>query len=288
VTIERRLKAWLASQFEARIGRLAKLRSTEARGAARGVIYQMTEWLGTMPRAQVDDLIKTLDESGRRSLAASGVRFGTESVFMPDLLKPRAAELLAILWSVHHQDFPSGGMPPAGRVTVAHVKGVADGFYNAIGYIRLGGQVIRADMTERLAALIRKAARKQPFAITPEMLSLAGVGHEQMRAILGDLGYRGAGEVDGKPAFIKRRAKGQNPPVRSGNPKTAYKGRAQPSNTLPNKVRNNALGRVGGNGENQGKRRPAPVRGGVPIVADRGVDRAESPFAILKTMDVAD
>lgn len=241
-----------------------------------------------MPRAQVDDLIKTLDEPGRQSLAASGVRFGTESVFMPDLLKPRAAELLAILWSVHHQDFPSGGMPPAGRVTVAHAKGVADGFYNAIGYIRLGGQVIRADMTERLAALVRKAAHKQPFAITSEMLSLAGVGHEQMRTILGDLGYRGAGEADGKPVFIKRRTKGQTRPGKFGKRRTADKGQGQPPNTPSNRVLNNAPRRIRGDGENQDKRRPAPVRGGVPIIADRGADRADSPFAILKTMDVAD
>jgi ATP-dependent RNA helicase SUPV3L1/SUV3 len=289
-TIERRLKAWLASQFEARIGRLAKLRSTEARGAARGVIYQMTEWLGTMPRAQVDDLIKTLDEPGRRSLAASGVRFGTESVFMPDLLKPRATELLAVLWGVHHQDFPSGAMPPAGRVTVAHAKGVADGFYNAIGYIRLGGQVIRADMTERLATLVRKAARKQPFSITTEMLSLTGVGHEQMRAILGDLGYRGAGEADGKPMFIKRRANGKNLPARPGNRKTRDKvqPQPQPSNTALKKAQKNGPGRVGREEKNQEKRSPAPVRSGVSIIAGRGVDRTESPFAILKTMNVAD
>ena len=98
--------------------------------------------------------------------------------------------MLATLWGIYHQDFQVEAMPPAGRVTVPYIKGVPDGFYSAIGFARLGGQVIRADMTERLAAVVRKAARKPPFAITPEMLSLAGVAHEQMRGILGDLGYR--------------------------------------------------------------------------------------------------
>ena len=281
--IEARLKAWLDAQFTARIPRLANLRKTRARGAARGIIYQLTEWLGAMPRSQVEDLIKTLGSEGRRALAVNGVRFGTETVFMPDLLKPKAQELLATLWGIYHQDFPSGAMPPAGRVTVGHVNGVADGFYRAIGFVRLGGQVIRADMTERLAAVIRKTARKQPFAISPEMLSLAGVGHEQMRGILADLGYRGAGDVDGKPVFIKRRAANGN---KGGNhrhggrrvahaPKGLNAGAGDPENAKRD--------------DRKTKRRSV---GKAPVIGDRGagrkIDRSESPFAILKTMDVAD
>jgi ATP-dependent RNA helicase SUPV3L1/SUV3 len=281
--IEARLKGWLDFQFKTRIRRLVDLRNTQARGAARGVIYQLTEWLGAMPRAQVEDLIKTLGDEGRRALAINGVRFGTETVFIPDLLKPRAQELLATLWGIYHQDFPSDAMPPAGRVTVAHIKGVADGFYSAIGFVRLGGQVIRADMTERLAAVVRKAAHKKPFAISPEMLSLAGVGHDQMRGILVDLGCRGAGEVDGKPVFIKRRAGGGNNAgkrARGGNRKAgASKGRSAGA----------------GDGDNAAKPKGKPNHrstGKAPVTADRGVDRkidlSHSPFAILKTMDVAD
>jgi ATP-dependent RNA helicase SUPV3L1/SUV3 len=282
-TIDSRLKTWLDAQFKARIPRLAGLRNTKARGAARGVIYQLTEWLGAMPRNQVEDLLGTLGEEGRRALAVNGVRFGTESVFMPDLLKPKAQDLLATLWGIYHQDFPVDAMPPAGRVTVAHIRGVADGFYRAIGFVRLGGQVIRADMTERLAAVVRKAARKQPFAISPEMLSLAGVGHEQMRGILTDLGCRGAGEEDGKPVFIRRRA-------------TDAKGGDKLSRAKGRKVRARKR-QDQGVGENKShepigrkpKQRPA---GKTPLAAnrgaDRGNDRSDSPFAILKTMGVAD
>ena len=122
------------------------------------------------------------------------------------------------------------------------------------------------------------------------MLSLTGVGHEQMRAILGDLGYRGAGEADGKPMFIKRRANGKNLPARPGNRKTRDKVQPQPqsSNTALKKAQKNGPGRVGREEKNQEKRSPAPVRSGVSIIAGRGVDRTESPFAILKTMNVAD
>ncbi|MDE0810500.1 MAG: helicase-related protein, partial [Alphaproteobacteria bacterium] len=119
--IEERLKAWLDAQLEARIPRLVKLRKIEARGAARGVIYQLTEWLGAMPRDQVNDLLLTLGDEGRKALAVNGVRFGTETVFMPDHLKPKAQEILARLWSIYNIEFPVGALPPAGRVTVPHL-----------------------------------------------------------------------------------------------------------------------------------------------------------------------
>ena len=280
--IEARLKLWLDAQFMARIPRLADLRNTKARGAARGVIYQLTEWLGAMPRSRVEDLIKTLGEEGRRALAVNGVRFGTETVFIPDLLKPMARELLATLWGIYHQDFPPDAMPPAGRVTVAHIKGVADGFYSAIGFVRLGGQVIRADMTERLAAVVRKAARKQPFTISPEMLSLAGVGHDQMRGILVDLGCRGAGEVDGKPVFIKRRAADAKP----------ARGRSRKARAPQRRGQAVDDGQKIETGDRKPKGKRTTIAPKATVIADRGVDRkndrSDSPFAILKTMDVAD
>ena len=275
--IEARLKAWMDAQFQAAIPNLVKLRKTQARGAARGVIYQLTEWLGAMPRGQVDDLIKTLGEEGRRALAVNGVRFGTEMVFMPDLLKPKAQAMLATLWEIYHQDFQVEAMPPAGRVTVPYIKGVPDGFYSAIGFARLGGQVIRADMTERLAAVVRKAARKPPFAITPEMLSLAGVGHEQMRGILGDLGYRGAGEVEGKPVFIKRGAGAKKPRRSAGR-------RGKTAKVVPS----DAVSTDAGKPNRAARKKPMVANQGADRRGNQALQPSDSPFAILKTLDVAD
>ena len=289
-SIEARLATWLADVLVDRIPALVKLRTTKVRGPARGVLFQMTEWLGAMPRHALDDLIKSLDEAGRHDLAVAGVRFGTEMVFMPDLLKPRAVALRATLWCVHHGAFPTDAVPPDGRVTVEHQRGVADGFYNAIGYARLGGRVIRADMTERLAALVRKAARNQPFAVTPEMLSLAGVGHEAMGAILGDLGYRRAGEADGKDIYTRRRAA-------SAKGRGRHRGKAavgkKASGAGEGGKRRIAVDRAAGPGKNGGKGngKAAPSRSGAMVSnagADRRTGRSDSPFAILKSLDVAD
>ena len=75
--------------------------------------------------------------------------------------------------------------PPApGRVTIDAVENVPDAFWLAVGYRRLGGRVMRVDMVERVAMLVRTAARDGAFKITEEMLSLAGATREQMAAML--------------------------------------------------------------------------------------------------------
>ena len=50
-----------------------------------------------------------------------------------------------------------------------------DACYAALGLIPLGSQVVRADIAERIAARLRKAARKEPFAVDPR-LAQAGLG----------------------------------------------------------------------------------------------------------------
>ena len=94
-------------------------------------------------------------------------------LFMPDLLKPAQIEITALLFSLYHGEFPESGPPPAGRVAIDHVEGVSDNYWQATGYRRIGGRVMRVDMAERLAAVIRTESRKGIFRITEEMLSLA-------------------------------------------------------------------------------------------------------------------
>ena len=49
---------------------------------------------------------------------------------------------------------------------------------------------MRVDMVERVAALVRAAAREGQFEISDEMLSLAGVGLEEMALIVSGLGCK--------------------------------------------------------------------------------------------------
>ena len=196
-------------------------------GAARGIAYQVYEALGTLPSAKVADMVKELDDDGRRQLALHGIRLGVDMIYMADLLKPAQISAKALLWSIHNQDFPASGPPPAGRVNIDHVEGVADAYWLATGYRRLGDRVMRVDMAERLSAVIRAGARAGKFQISEEMMSLAGATRDQMMAILLDLNYVKVEEIPSedpeKPAIpvFERKQRNRKPEQKTDAPNRA-------------------------------------------------------------------
>ena len=85
---------------------------------ARGIAFRLVEALGVMPRAEISEDVKALDQDGRASLRKHGVRFGQYTVFQPLLLKPAPTRLRLVLWSLASglEVFPEA--PPPGVVTV--------------------------------------------------------------------------------------------------------------------------------------------------------------------------
>ena len=172
---------------------------TPLSGAAKGLLYQLYEGLGTVPRRLLADQIKELSEADKPVLARAGIRMGIENLFLPAMLKPAPIALRVLLFSLYHQNFPLCGAPPEGRVSFsldeeASEKMPEDTYWLAAGYCRLGARIMRVDMVERVAALVRAAAREGQFEISDEMLSLAGVGREEMALILSDLGCKQVSE----------------------------------------------------------------------------------------------
>ena len=163
-------------------------------GAAKGIAYILFERLGSVPTADIAHLSRNMRETDKPLLARLGLRFGVETVYMPEMLKPAQISLRSLLWSLHGGAFFDGAPPPAGRVAIDSIDDVPDLYWLAIGYRRLGQRVMRVDMVERVAMLVRTAARAGPFKITEEMLSLAGATREAMGMILLDLGCKLVGE----------------------------------------------------------------------------------------------
>ena len=164
-------------------------------GAAKGLAFSLFEGLGTLPAMAVSQQLRSLSETDKPRLARLGLRFGVESIYLPDLLKPAPIELRALLWNLWHgTEGVFHAPPPAGRVAVDAVEGVTDGFWLAVGYRRLGGRVMRVDMVERVALVVRNLAREGQFRINEEMLSLAGATREQMAEMLLDLNCKLVGE----------------------------------------------------------------------------------------------
>jgi ATP-dependent RNA helicase SUPV3L1/SUV3 len=188
--VARRLQHWIDRQIAARFEPLVALRDDDAlSGMARGIAFRLVEALGILPRSEVADEVKALDQESRGSLRKHGVRFGQYSVFMPALLKPAPTRLRLVLWSLveNFDEFPEA--PPPGLVTVPAVAGAPRGYYPRTGYRLAGDRAIRIDMLERLADLLRGQDARAGFEAAPEMLSITGLTLEQFAKLMAGLGY---------------------------------------------------------------------------------------------------
>jgi ATP-dependent RNA helicase SUPV3L1/SUV3 len=174
------------------------------KGLARGLAHRLVESLGSIERRGHEDLISALSAQERRAMRVLGVRIGAHSVYLPALLKPRSARLLALL----HAAGPRGDgrrafLPQPGRVTLPAAEARTASSYGAAGYRRCGPLAVRLDMLERLADALRvarAAAEPAPFTTTPEMLALLGCGHSELAQVLQALGYRRAPAAKDAPA----------------------------------------------------------------------------------------
>ncbi|HHL22301.1 MAG TPA: disulfide oxidoreductase [Aliiroseovarius sp.] len=169
---------------------LAMGRDETLTGLTRGFAFRLTEALGILPRAQVAEDVKALDQEMRGALRKHGVRFGQFTIFMPLLLKPAPTRLrlvLAGLWN-GADEFPEA--PPPGLVTVPAPEHVTDETWRLAGYRRAGSRAIRIDMLERLADMLRGQDSRGGFEATPDMLSITGLTLEQFADLMGGLGYK--------------------------------------------------------------------------------------------------
>ena len=188
--VKRRLGHWIDRKIAALFQPLVALRDDEAlTGMARGIAFRLVEALGVVPRLEIADDVKGLDQESRASLRKHGVRFGQHTVFMPLLLKPAPTRLRLVLWSLAEgfEVFPEA--PPPGLVTVAAVPDAPAGYYPRAGYRLAGDRAIRIDMLERLADMTRNLDARAGFEATADMLSITGLTLEQFARLMQGLGY---------------------------------------------------------------------------------------------------
>ncbi|MFD2204622.1 helicase-related protein [Kiloniella antarctica] len=153
--IRLRLVAWLERHLRAQLKPLFYLADATLDGTARGIAFQVLEGLGLVPRYIVRDQINGLSKTDRKALADLGLRLGRESVFLPNLNRPRPSRIRALLWAAWNEvavpvmpEFDVNSFEPAASQT--------DGFCASVGYRHLSDRkgrelVLRADALERVS-----------------------------------------------------------------------------------------------------------------------------------------
>ena len=167
--IEEKISAWLNAAMEERLKPLIDLSKAEdISGLTRGIAFQLTENLGVLKRDDVADEIRELDQEARGQLRRYGVRFGAYNIFMPALLKPAASDLVLFLWALHYgqsHDIEAASLPEPPREGLTSAPAdpkLPEAYYRKAGYHHCGRRVVRIDMLERLADMIRPLISWRP------------------------------------------------------------------------------------------------------------------------------
>lgn len=189
--VQRRLQHFIDRKIAALFEPMLNMQRDEAlSGMAKGFAFRLAEGFGILPRGEVADDVKQLDQDARGALRKHGVRFGQFTIFMPLLLKPAPTRLRLVLWSLANKldEFPEA--PPPGLVTVPASKDAVAGYYAMAGYRAAGERAVRIDMLERLADMLRDKDSRGGFEANPDMLSITGMTLEQFADLMQGLGYK--------------------------------------------------------------------------------------------------
>ena len=223
--LQARLQTWVEVRIAARLGPLLALRdAAEARtgteGAlpaeVRGIAHQLAENFGALDRSSLKHALPERIGPQIRSLRPFGVWFGRRTVYLPKLLRPDAAALLALMWGVWMKKDAPPPPPAPGLTSFAVDRDRKQSSLHPAGFSVFGQRAIRFDMLERLEDELEQALASGTDAETllTKLVSLLGSGKEEARAVLAALGWRVVEVADAKPVW--RRDKEKHEPRHRG------------------------------------------------------------------------
>lgn len=210
-----RLELWLARKVADDLRPLVALETAWREGRlppdARGLAFRLVENAGALDRAHED--LSHLSEPAAAALQRYGVRIGRHSIFMPKLVRPRAAQTLALVWhAAHPGKLHAVFVARPGALSLPLDRARTWGEVAAAGYRACGRFAVRLDLVERLA----EAIDAEPPASDAALARLIGRSPRELPAILAALGYRRVRDSEDAPPRwrrARRRRKHRRAPV---------------------------------------------------------------------------
>jgi ATP-dependent RNA helicase SUPV3L1/SUV3 len=211
-TIKTRIELWIAATTRRILAPLFALEGVqEGSEIVRDLAHELARALGILEREPIKAKIKALAQDDRAELRKLGVRFGAHYIFVPALLKPAPRALALQLWGLQAPGDVSellralGPIASSGRTSLPVDKEIGKDGYRVAGYRPCGERIVRVDVLERLAGMIRAAiageapesangrqSHRSPkgFIVSGEMTSLTGCSGEPFASILRSIGFR--------------------------------------------------------------------------------------------------
>src|SRR4029077_299040 len=128
--VRKRAAGWVETRIRLGLSELMDARATaELPAGARGIVFQLCESLGVLPRRPIEQQLTQLGEEDRKALARLGVRVGVYSLYFPSMLKPGAIRPRGGLWMVSKGRETIPPLPAEGRTSMDLPRDAERDFY---------------------------------------------------------------------------------------------------------------------------------------------------------------
>lgn len=172
-------------------------------GPAKAIAQKVHDALGILPRQDLEADIAGLDPETRKALRQRHVRLGPVLVFVPELNKPVAVRLRALLWWLWHDRPLPAPVPKDGAVSVVVDEAQSDPlYYRAIGYPLYAGRAIRVDMLDRVISAVYDSAKDGSFKATHAMAEWLGCSIPDLYKVLEAMGHKKTHDPADAPAPV--------------------------------------------------------------------------------------
>lgn len=191
-TEQDKVDVWLKTHIATVLAPLAALeKRDDLKEPVAAIAESLYGALGIVPRAGLEHHIERLESEDRYVLRQHGIRLGPILVFMPELNKPAAVHLRALLYNLWHEKSLPAPVPQDG-LTSQKLEGqdIDYDFYRAISYPVYGPRAIRVDMLDRVINAVYENADKGKFQAKHEMAEWLGCPIEDLYAVLEAMGHK--------------------------------------------------------------------------------------------------
>lgn len=185
------IQEWLGRYIKVALEPLFKLQDADiADGAPKEISQKLFDAMGILPRGDLEDLISRMDEEKRASLRSKKIRFGPLLVFLPELNKPAAVRLRALLLTLVSDKPLPAEVPADGIVSFSIQEKELDAdYYRTIGYPIYGPRSIRVDMLDRVICAVYDSAKEGKFMAQHQMAEWLGSNIPDLYAVLEAMGH---------------------------------------------------------------------------------------------------
>lgn len=228
-------------------------------GAARGLLFQVREHLGAIPRRDATVELKALDAPAKAALSAAGLRIGVDWLYLAGLADPKAIRARAFLWAAWH----GAEMPliPNSASVCLPADLVPREAWPYLGFAPCGPIALRHDRWEKMTAFFRRHPKDKPVSANASLIAqfgLEGAPPPTIQGVLRVFGYKPLersdtekGGAENEPQFV---------------PVSRNRGAKRNGKSNAKKALGRSRGAKSGNAKAKPARRPDP----------------NSPFAVLK------